>query len=88
MRFVRLNVSDAEQERRIENPDRRALGKLSSRETLLRLRGDPSDAAPADDVLPADLEVDTELSGAAETARTIVEAFGLGRVDQPRGFGA
>ncbi len=86
VRFVRLRVSDAEQERRIENPDRRALKKLSSLETLLRLRSDPTDAVSADDVLPVDLDIDTESSSADATARTIVEAFGLSRVEQPRGF--
>jgi chloramphenicol 3-O-phosphotransferase len=84
--FVRLRVSDAEQERRIENEDRRAHNKLSSLETLLRLRQDPDDAVSPDDVVPVDLDVDTEFSGAESTARAIVEAFGLTRVDQPRGF--
>lgn len=84
--FVRLEVSDAEQERRIENPDRREAGKLASRETLRRLRSAPPPVRAAPDEMPADLVIDTERSTPQESARAIVERFGLEPVDQPRGF--
>jgi len=72
--FVHLKISLAEQERRIEAPDRRANGKLSSLETLRKIR----QVEPArDDAIPVDLELDTEMLLPAESARMIVEKFRL-----------
>jgi chloramphenicol 3-O-phosphotransferase len=80
--FVELTVSDEEQERRIGLPSRREFAKLSSVETLRRLRsdgGEPSDAPPTD------LTIDTDSTLPAESASRIVDRFGLVPVDrQPR----
>jgi hypothetical protein len=87
--FVRLEVSASEQERRIENPDRRATGKLADLGTLRRIRA--SDAADLghsvpQSPLPEHLTIDTDHSSPEESARLVVERFGLVPVDQPRGF--
>ncbi|MFT4213127.1 MAG: hypothetical protein QM626_14780 [Microbacterium sp.] len=74
--FVRLDVDESEQERRVAGDDRRAFGKVADVETLRRVR----DREPAGLVRPpADLVVDTGESPADETARAIVAAFGLTR---------
>jgi len=88
--FVRLDISAEEQERRIENADRRAFNKLSSLDTLRKIREAEAAAiaeAPlADDPVPADLVIVTETSPPEQTARAIVEHFGLRPVTQARGY--
>jgi chloramphenicol 3-O-phosphotransferase len=70
--FVRLRVSEAEQERRIDAPDRRRFHKLTSVETLRRLRaGEPGEAPPAD------LDIDTDTSDPARSAAAIAGHFTL-----------
>ena len=70
--FVELQVSEAEQERRIESPDRRAVGKLSSLETLrqIRAKGKPHGLR-----IPADLIVNTESLTPVAAADLIVSRF-------------
>lgn len=73
VRFVRLAVSLQEQERRIENPDRREFHKLNDLETLRRTRlADLETEQP-----PVDLEVDTEHHDAEASAAVITERLGL-----------
>ncbi|MET0974272.1 MAG: hypothetical protein ABWX82_01220 [Leifsonia sp.] len=84
IRFVALTVSGAEQERRIENADRRRFNKLSSLDTLREIRATESGEVT---VPPADLVIDTEHSSAEASARSIASTFELGAVVQPRGFG-
>jgi hypothetical protein len=74
VRFVELTVSDEEQERRITLPSRRDFAKLSSVETLRRLRADGGQSSEAP---PADLTIDTDQSPPAESATRIIERFGL-----------
>lgn len=73
VRFVWLWVSEAEQERRIGRPERSEFHKLTSVETLRRLR----DHGPAVEQPPADLEIDTERSSPAESAAAIAAHFRL-----------
>lgn len=75
--FVALTVSTAAQEERIENEDRKQHNKLSSLETLRRLRSTPSDVWPT---VPSDITVDTSASPAEESASRIAEVLGLERV--------
>ena len=72
VRSVALQVSDAEQERRIGNPDRVQVQKLSDVDILRRNRRGPSVTPPQ-----ADLAIDTEQSTPEASARRIIEAFGL-----------
>ncbi len=72
VRFVGLTVSHAEQERRVELPDRREFHKLDDAGWLRRSRNDPLPEAP-----PVDLEIDTDRSDPAESAAWIVQHFGL-----------
>ena len=73
VRFVKLAVSAQEQERRIENPDRREFLKLNDLGTLRRLRlADAEVEQP-----PVDLEIDTELQDAEASAALIAERLGL-----------
>ena len=71
--FVRLVVSDEEQERRIDNPSRMAFAKEKSvagvREHRRHL---PSVEQP-----PVDLEIDTDGSDPEKSAATIARHFGL-----------
>jgi hypothetical protein len=76
--FVRLVVSDAEQERRIDADSRRAFHKLTDLATLRQMRNDRGDIEDP----PVDLEVDTDRNTAEQTAALIVERFGL--TAQPR----
>lgn len=69
---VALQVSEAEQERRIGNPDRVQVQKLSDVDILRRNRRGPSVEPP-----PADLAIDTERSSPESSARRIIETFGL-----------
>lgn len=72
--FVRLTISDAEQERRIANADRAQFGKLVSREVLAELR--PMFRA-AEAAMPAPLiSIDTEHTRPEHAAKLIAEAMG------------
>lgn len=70
--FVRLRVSEAEQERRIDLMGRAEFHKLTSLNTLRRLRSHDSDV----ELPPTDLEIDTE-SSASQSAASIAKHFGL-----------
>jgi hypothetical protein len=72
--FVRLRVSEAEQERRIDAPDRTRLHKLTSLDTLRTLRRGARGEPP-----PADLEIDTDTSDPSRSAATIAAHFALTR---------
>jgi len=72
-----VTVSDAEQEKRIGNPDRAAAGKLASLATLRAIRHrDPADETVGTP-LRADVVVDTEASTPEESARAIRDSLGL-----------
>jgi chloramphenicol 3-O-phosphotransferase len=71
--FVRLVVTEAEQERRIDNDDRKQFHKLTDLTTLRRLRND-SDGVEQP---PVDLEIHTDTTTAEESATVIVERFHL-----------
>jgi chloramphenicol 3-O-phosphotransferase len=71
--FVRLMVSDAEQERRIGADSRRAFHKLTDVATLRQLRNYRDGVEQP----PVDLEIDTDTSTAEQTAALIVQRFGL-----------
>lgn len=73
MLFVRLVVSPAEQEQRIGSESRKAFHKLTDVDVLRRLRTDRRSV----ELPPADLEIDTDVSTAEQTAASIVEHFGL-----------
>jgi hypothetical protein len=69
--FIRLTVSRGEQERRLVDPARQEFHKISDAIALRRLQ------QLGLEELPVDLELDTDLSDAPETARAIVNHFGL-----------
>ncbi len=75
--FVRLRVSDGERERRIENADRLAAGKLSSLSTLRDIvapvGANPWVAPP----IRADLVLDTDTTSAEGNARIIRDELRL-----------
>jgi hypothetical protein len=71
--FVRLQVSQDEQERRVGLPGRSEFHKLTSVETLRRLRNHGPDV----ELPPVDLEIDTDRGDAPRSAASIVEHFGL-----------
>jgi chloramphenicol 3-O-phosphotransferase len=71
--FVRLLVSEIEQDRRIGNEDRKQFHKLSDLNTLRRLRNNPHRIEQP----PADLEVNTDTTGAEESAALIADRFHL-----------
>jgi chloramphenicol 3-O-phosphotransferase len=73
VRFVRLRVSEREQERRIGRPERSEFHKLTSVETLRRLRNDGAGVEQP----PADLEIDTDGRSPSESAAAIAGHFGL-----------
>lgn len=73
VRFVKLAVSAQEQERRIENPDRREFHKLNDLDTLRRTRLADVEAEQP----PVDLEIDTEGQDAEVAAALIAERLGL-----------
>jgi chloramphenicol 3-O-phosphotransferase len=81
--FVELRVSAAEQERRLENPDRRQFHKLASVETLKRIR---AEASGSPDWPSADLMIDTEAVGPREAAEQVRERFEIEVVDLRRGY--
>jgi len=71
--FVRLHVSEAEQERRIGLASRSEFRKLTSLETLRRLRQDRLDVEQP----PADLAIDTDSTDPARAGASIVAHFDL-----------
>lgn len=71
--FVRLEVGEAEQERRINLPSRSEFAKLTDRDVLRRLRS-RNEVSPG---LSVDLVVHTELSSPLESAAKIIWAIGL-----------
>lgn len=73
--FVRLELSQEEQERRIANASRKEFRKLTSLDVLRTLRADFAKSAAA--MPPADLVIDTEHVGPHAAARQIAAAFGL-----------
>lgn len=77
--WVRLRVSDAEQERRVTLPGRREFHKLADVDTLRRATA--ASAGPAAEEPPVDLDLDTEHHPPADAARLIVARLGL--VAQP-----
>jgi chloramphenicol 3-O-phosphotransferase len=72
--FVRLRVSDAEQERRVTDPGRAEFHKVTRVSTLRR-----SAAGPAAEQPPVDLDLDTDRSSAEASAALIVSHFRLPR---------
>jgi hypothetical protein len=78
VRYVRLVLSEAEQERRIANASRREFRKLVSLDLLRELRAEFQESEAA--MPPADLVVDTELDEPETAARRIASAFGLASV--------
>jgi chloramphenicol 3-O-phosphotransferase len=79
VRFVRLLVSDAEQERRITSESRRRFAKLTDVETLRSLRAHRGGVEEP----PVDLSVDTDASSPQQTAAAIIDHFGLSAEHQP-----
>jgi hypothetical protein len=73
VRFVGLRVSEREQERRIGRPERSEFHKLTSLETLRRLRNYRAGVEQP----PTDLEIDTDGRGPADSAAAIADHFGL-----------
>jgi hypothetical protein len=80
VRFVRLTVTDVGQEARLAQPARHEFHKLTDVDTLRRLRSSP----PRDvEQPPVDLEIDTTVSSASESARRTVAHFSLRPVRSP-----
>ena len=75
--FVGLTCSAEEQDRRIENADRKQFRKLASREVLNRINAE--NRSPGR-IPPIDLAIDTTGSPPEATAEQIVARFGLARV--------
>lgn len=73
--FVRLTVSEAEQERRVTAPERRAFHKLASVEVLRQFRD--SGGAAYRPIPDSGLTIDTDSTLPARAAARIVEAFAL-----------
>ena len=73
IRFVRLLVTDSEQERRIVNADRRNFHKLRDLTVLCRLRN----VRDAIEQPPVDLEIDTDTTTAEAAAALIAQTFDL-----------
>jgi chloramphenicol 3-O-phosphotransferase len=71
--FVRLMVSESEQERRIDNEDRKQFHKLTDIDTLRRLRNYRTGI----ELPPVDLEICTDTTTAHESAALIVSRFQL-----------
>jgi hypothetical protein len=72
--FVRLRVSEAEQERRVIDPSRAEFHKVAHVATLRRISAQPAAEQP-----PADLDVDTDHNSAQATATLIASHFRLAR---------
>lgn len=75
VRFVRLQLSEKEQDRRIANESRREFRKLTSLDVLRALRADFTKSEAG--MPPADLVIDTERVKPDAAARQIAAAFGL-----------
>jgi len=75
VRFVQLNVSRAEQEKRLVQESRREFRKLMSLDLLYALREDFEGSEAA--MPTADLVIDTEKSSPVAAARRIAVAFNL-----------
>jgi hypothetical protein len=73
--LVRLTLPTEEQERRIENADRAAFGKLRSLDLLRQIRGELSECEAA--MPPAALTIDTALVEPHAAAKMIADTFGL-----------
>ncbi len=73
VRFVRLHVGEAEQERRLQLPSRREFHKLTDVALLRAGRREPVEVEQP----PVDLEIDTEVSTPAESAAAVVAYFSL-----------
>jgi hypothetical protein len=71
--FVKLLVSPEQQEDRIENMDRSEFHKIANLQTLRTLRQQDGDV----DLPPVDLEIDTDVSAASDSADCIIRHFGL-----------
>jgi len=71
--FVRLRVSPQEQERRIGSPARAEFHKLTSVETLRRLR----ERGEGGEQPPVELDIDTDTTTPADAASSITDHFGL-----------
>jgi hypothetical protein len=71
--FVRLVVSEAEQERRIGSDNRTQFHKLTDLHTLRGLRNYGDDVEQP----PVDLQIDTDSSDAEQSAATIAAHFNL-----------
>lgn len=71
--FVRLLVSETEQDSWIGNPDRKQINKLSGLNSLRRLRNDHEIIEQP----PTDLEVNTDTTSAEESAALITGRFHL-----------
>jgi hypothetical protein len=84
--FVRLAVGAAEQERRVADPARREFHKLSDVSELRRLQRSEAKGQPEQP--PVDLDVDTDVSSARESARTIMDRFGLRPQERPERYPA
>ena len=75
VKFVKLTLSDAEQERRIGDDSRREYRKLTSLDMLKRLR--PAFRISEAAMPPADLAIDTGEMAPDTAARRIAAALGL-----------
>lgn len=75
VRYVRLVLSDEEQERRIADASRRKFRKLASLDLLRALRA--GFRASEAEMPPADLVIDSELDDPETAARRIAAAFNL-----------
>lgn len=75
VKFVRLVLSEEEQERRIADGSRKEFRKLVSLDLLRELR--PSFRQCEADMPPADLVIDSEIDDPRTASRRIAAAFGL-----------
>ena len=71
--FVRLVVSESEQERRIDNEDRKQFHKLTDLDTLRQLRNHRTGIEQP----PVDLEINTDTTTADQSAVLIADRFRL-----------
>jgi chloramphenicol 3-O-phosphotransferase len=80
--FVRLVVSEPEQERRIGGESRKSFHKLNDVDTLRRLRQNRDGVEQP----PVDLEIDTETSTPDESAALIARHFQLTRQERAQRY--
>lgn len=83
--LVELRVDRAEQERRVDNPDRRTFGKLTDREMLAALRQQVATPGSTLTMPPADVVVDTTRHDPAAAAARIATTLGLLGPAEPDG---